>query len=144
MILERTNHAGFIGSLFLRNEQGVTLKSSVVRGTFLWILWAAEAFLAAIVAAITPRERASAPFCEDCGYWCEMQPDLLVLPGAAATPLVDAVRDNNPSRITALRESPPADDGSGLVGADPPCLPRVATRASPISRTGSPRATRRR
>src|SRR6185312_14543370 len=34
----KTGHSGFIGSLIIRNEQGVRLKNSPVSGMFLWIL----------------------------------------------------------------------------------------------------------
>jgi hypothetical protein len=117
MLVRKTGHSGFVGSLFLRSAQGVRMKSTVISGTFLWILWGAEALLVAVMASTIPRARAIEPFCEDCGYWCEKQPDLLVMPGVSSAELVEAVREDNPSRIAALRVNPPADDGSGLVGA---------------------------
>ena len=40
MLAKRTRRSGFLGSLVLRNEQGVKLKSTVVSGMFLWFLWA--------------------------------------------------------------------------------------------------------
>jgi hypothetical protein len=115
MLVQQTQHSGFLGSLFLRNAQGVRLKSSVVTGTMLWILWAGEALLAAAMAAGIPMDRAAAPFCEECGYWCEKQPDLVALPAASAESLLQAVEENNPSRLAALRATPPIDTGSGLV-----------------------------
>ena len=77
----------------------------------------------AIIASVTPRRAAKKPFCEDCGYWCVNQPDLFALPAAAAAPLVEAIQENNPSRIAALRASPLVNDGSGLVGATLHCCP---------------------
>jgi hypothetical protein len=123
ILAQRTQHSGFLGSLILRNEQGVRLKSNLVSGTLLWILWGGEALLVAIIASVTPAERAKKPFCEDCGYWCVDQPDLFALPAAAAAPLVEAVQENNPARIEALRASPLVNDGSGLVGATLHCCP---------------------
>jgi hypothetical protein len=112
----KTGHSGFIGSLILRNEQGVRLKNSPVSGTFLWILWGAEAFLVAAVAAALPASRAGQPFCEECGYWCVKQPDLFTLPGVSAAPLAEAIREDNPARVMELRASPPPYDQTGLVG----------------------------
>ena len=45
------------------------------------------------------------------------EPDLFALPGAAAASLVEAVRENDHSRIATLRTSPVVDNGSGSVGA---------------------------
>jgi hypothetical protein len=112
----KTGHSGFLGSLLLRNEQGVRLRSSVVTGTFLWILWGAEALIAAVMASVIPAGRAAEPFCEDCGYWCAKEPDLFVLPAASTGPLVEAIREDNPARVTALRANPPPDNGLGLAG----------------------------
>jgi hypothetical protein len=112
----KTGHSGFIGSLILRNEQGVRLKNSQVSGTFLWILWGAEAFLVAAVAAALPASRAGQPFCEDCGYWCTKQPDLFTLPGVSAAPLAEAIREDNSSRVMELRANPPPYDQTGVVG----------------------------
>jgi hypothetical protein len=117
ILVPKTGHSGFLGSLFLRNEQGVRLKSTQVTGTFLWILWGAEALAVAAIAAVIPASSASAPFCEECGYWCQKQPDLLSLPAAAAAPLVEAVREDNPSRIEELRSAPRVADASGIVTA---------------------------
>jgi hypothetical protein len=112
----KTGHSGFIGSLILRNEQGVRLKNSPVSGTFLWILWGFEALLVAAVAAALPASRASQPFCEECGFWCAKQPDLFTLPGVSAAPLAEAIREDNPSRVMELRANPPPYDQTGLVG----------------------------
>jgi hypothetical protein len=115
LLAKMTGHSGFLGSLFLRNEQGVMLKSTKVTGFLLWLLWGGEALLAAVAASAIPTLRASQPFCEDCGYWCVTQSDLLSLPAASADSLVQAVVEDNPSRIAALRANPPADQSPGVV-----------------------------
>ena len=74
MLVQKTQHSGFLGSLFLRNAQGVRIKNIEVTGTFLWILWGVEALAVAAFAAAFPVDRAAAPFCEDCGYWCASSP----------------------------------------------------------------------
>jgi hypothetical protein len=112
----KTGHSGFIGSLVLRNEQGVRLKNAPVSGLFLWILWGFEALLVAGAAAALPSSRAAEPFCEECGDWCAKQPDLFALPGASAGPLVQAIREDNASRVAELRADPPPADQTGLVG----------------------------
>jgi hypothetical protein len=132
-LVASTGHKGFLGSLFLRNEQGVMLKSLKVTGIFLWLLWGFEALLAAVPGAMIPAQRASEPFCEDCGYWCAMEPDLFTLPAASAAALVEAVRDNNPSRIAELRANPPADDGSGLAGVSLRACPNCDQSFADIS-----------
>jgi hypothetical protein len=112
----RTGRTGFVGSLFLRNEQGVMLRRTRASGLFLWFLWGVEAFAAAVAAAAIASTRAARPFCEDCGFWCEKQPDLFTLPGIAAAPLVAAVRADDAARVAELRVDPPPDDGTGRVG----------------------------
>jgi hypothetical protein len=115
VIAQKTQHPGFLGSLFWRNEQGVMIKSSRVTGTFLWILWGGEVLAVAAIASYLAAERAGRPFCEDCGYWCEIHSALLTLGGSSGAPLVEAIREDNPSRIPALRAAPWVDDGSGTV-----------------------------
>ena len=85
-------------------------------GAPLWFLWGFEALIAAITAAAVPASIAGRPFCEECGYWCDQQPELFTLPAASAAPLVQAVREDNPSRVAELRANPPPYDKSGLVG----------------------------
>ncbi len=116
MLVQMTGHSGFVGSLLLRNQQGIVIKRAPVTGIFLWIIWGVEALFVALMAATWPAGVASRPFCEECGYWCEKQPDLFTLPGASAAPLVQAIRDDNPSRVAELRANPPPYDQSGLVG----------------------------
>jgi hypothetical protein len=116
MLVQATGHSGFLGSLFLRNQQGIVIKRAPVTGIFLWIIWGAEALFVVLTAAALPRATASRPFCEECGYWCEKKPDLFTLPGASAAPLVQAIRDDNASRVAELRANPPPYDESGLVG----------------------------
>jgi hypothetical protein len=115
MLVMKTGHSGFVGSLVLRNQHGVMLKDAPVTGTFLWILWGGEALLVAIMAAMLPAIYASQPFCEECGYWCEKQANLLTLPAARGVPLVEAVGQDNPSRAAELRANPPPYDQSGMV-----------------------------
>ncbi len=83
------------------------------------------------MAASVPASVASRPFCEECGYWCVGKPELFTLPAVLAEPLVQAVRDDNPSRVAELRANPPPYDKSGLVGvalhACPGCDLRFAT-----------------
>jgi hypothetical protein len=134
MLVQQTQHSGFLGSLFLRNAQGVTIKHSVVTGTMLWILWAGEALLAAAMAAGIPWDRAAAPFCEECGYWCENQPDLLALPASSAESLIQAVQENNPSRLAALCASPPVDTGTGLVTVTLHACPNCDQSFADVSR----------
>jgi hypothetical protein len=117
ILAQETQHSGFVGSLFLRNRQGITIKSSAVTGTMLWIVWAAEALLVAIIASVIAAERAARPFCEDCGYWCEKHADLFAIPATAADSLVQAVRESDHSQIARLRSSPLPDSGSSTVGA---------------------------
>jgi hypothetical protein len=116
MLRRMTGHSGFLGSLFLRNQQGITIKRMPLTGILLWILWGAEALVVVVMAAVVPVAVASRPFCEECGYWSDKQPDLFTLPGASAAPLVQAIRDDNPSRVAELRANPPPYDESGLVG----------------------------
>jgi hypothetical protein len=115
VIARHTQHSGFVGSLIWRNEQGVMIKNSAVTGVFLWILWGGEALAVAVIASMMAAGRAAAPFCEDCGYWCDSHPDLLTLGGSAGAPLVEALRNDSPSQIHALRAAPWVDDGSGSV-----------------------------
>jgi hypothetical protein len=117
ILADETHHSGFIGSLFLRNQQGVTLKGNVVTGTLLWILWAGEALLVAVIASAMASARAGEPFCEDCGYWCEKQANVFALPAGVAAPLVQAVQENDHAHIAHLRTSTVADGGPGTVGA---------------------------
>lgn len=117
ILAQETQHSGFIGSLFLRNQQGITIKGSAVTGTMLWIVWAAEALLVAIIASVIAAARAGEPFCEECGYWCERHPDLFAIPATAADALVQAVRESDHSHITRLRTGPLPDNGAGTVGA---------------------------
>ncbi len=134
LLVQQTNHSGFIGSLFVRNAQGVTIKGNVVTGTMLWILWGGEALLVAGMAAGIPMERAAAPFCEECGYWCVKQPDLFALPAASAESLIQAVRENNPVRIAALRATPPNNSGASTVGATLHACPGCDQSFADVSR----------
>jgi hypothetical protein len=116
MLRQMTGHSGFLGSLFRRNQQGLLIKGAPVTGTFLWIIWGAEALVVVLMAAVVPVAVASRPFCEECGYWCEKRPELFTLPGVSAAPLVQAIREDNPARVAELRANPPPYDAAGLVG----------------------------
>jgi hypothetical protein len=116
LLVRETGHSGFLGSLILRNQQGIQIKSRRESGIVLWIIWGVEAIIAALGAMEIPTRRAAAPFCEDCGAWCEKQPDLFTLPAASAVPLIEAIRADDPARVAELRADPPPYDESGLVG----------------------------
>ena len=53
MLVRKTGHSGFLGSLVLRNQQGIWSRATVT-GTFLWILWGVEALIVAVMAAVSP------------------------------------------------------------------------------------------
>jgi hypothetical protein len=114
-LVRMTGHSGFIGSLFLRSELGFTIKGRHESGTFVWVLWGFEAFIAALVAAIAPASVASRAYCEDCGYWCDKATDLITLPAAIADPMVLALREDNPALVAELRSNPPPYDESGFL-----------------------------
>ena len=63
----------------------------------------------AVASAEIASIRALRLFCDDCREWCAREPNAIVLPGAATTPLVEAIVADDPSRIAALRDHP-ADD----------------------------------
>ncbi len=115
LLAMRTGHAGFIGSLFLRNEQGFTIKGQHHTGTFVWVLWGFEALIAALVAASVPGAVASRAYCEDCGYWCDKPTDLITLPAAVSEDMLQALREDHPARVAELRSNPPPFDESGFL-----------------------------
>lgn len=115
LLAMRTGHSGFIGSMFLRNEQGFTIKGQHHSGTFVWIMWGFEALIASLVAASVPTAIASRPYCEDCGYWCDKPTDLVTLPAATSEAMLQALRDDNPGRVAELRTNPPPFDESGFL-----------------------------
>ncbi|HEV3168191.1 MAG TPA: hypothetical protein VGZ22_29575, partial [Isosphaeraceae bacterium] len=106
VLSEHTGHKGLAGSMLLRNEQGVYIKSSKVTGGFLWFLWALEALFVAIAAAAMAHSRAAEPYCEDCTSWCPEGPYLLRMPLSAAEPLMAALREDRVSEVDALRAQP--------------------------------------
>ncbi len=115
LLAMRTGHSGFIGSMFLRNEQGFTIKGRHESGTFVWIMWGFESLIAGLVAASVPTAIASRPYCEDCGYWCDRPTDLVTLPAAVSEPLLQALRDDHPARVAELRSNPPPFDETGFL-----------------------------
>lgn len=58
-----------------------------------------EAFLVGIIVAIVPASRAAAPFCKDCGSWCDKQPDLFTLPGVSDARLAESILEGNASGV---------------------------------------------
>ncbi len=116
LLEERTGYSGFLGSLWLRNEQGVQIKRMPVTGNWLWGLWGFEALVVAFAASTIPAGRASEPFCEDCGYWCAKEPDAFTLPAGLSAPLAEAIREDKAARVGELRTDPPDFDTTGAVG----------------------------
>ncbi|MHB1557518.1 MAG: hypothetical protein ACYC61_08565 [Isosphaeraceae bacterium] len=115
LLAMRTGHSGFIGSLFLRNEQGFTIKGRHETGTFVWVLWGFEALIAALVAASVPGAIASRAYCEDCGYWCDKPTDRITMPAAASEAMLQALREDHPARVAELLSNPPPLDESGFL-----------------------------
>jgi hypothetical protein len=115
-LVEKSGRSGFLGFMQLRNESGITLRRMPISGIFLWLLWGGEALFAAYLARTMATERASQPFCEDCGYWCNPEADLFTLPSPASEPIADAVQGDLPERIDEIRRHPPEDTGPGRVG----------------------------
>lgn len=102
----KTGHRGFVGSMLLRNQVGVTLKSASLTGWGLWILWGFEAAMVAAVAATMAHARASEPFCEDCGRWCAKTRAPIELGGESAGALGDAVRASDHGQAAQLLDQP--------------------------------------
>jgi hypothetical protein len=115
-LLQKTGHSGLIGSILLRSEQGVKIKSATLTGWGLWTLWGFEALVVAFMAAAMSHARASEPFCEDCGDWCHKQTAPLVFPGEAAGALAEAVRSDDLASVANLRDHPPETTGLTFAG----------------------------
>ena len=105
-LIQKTGHRGFLGSMMLRAEQGVRIKSANLTGWGLWGLWGFEALMVAGVASSMARGRAAVPFCEDCGAWCSQASSPLILAGESAPGLVEAVRTDDSRSATDLVELP--------------------------------------
>ncbi len=132
-LVMRTGSSGLLGTLKLRNELGVQVKGAHVTGWFLWLLWGAEALLVAGTGAAMASAAASKPYCEDCGYWCHFQPDLLVLPGVLSEPLVKAVSEDNLEETKAVINKIEVNDGTGLVGVSLHSCPHCEQSFADIS-----------
>ncbi len=109
----RTGYSGFIGSLILRGEDGVRIKSMNLTGIGVYILWSVEAIVVGCVAASMAAARAGQPFCEDCGYWCEKQDNVLALLPDASTELAEVMKEDRPQAMAALRSKAANDMGAG-------------------------------
>ncbi len=116
-LVDRTGYPGPIGSLLLRSEAGVQIKSAKLTGWGLWILWGVEALFVAFAAAMMAQGRASKPFCDDCNEWCVEKPGgFAALPGEASRPLADAVVSDQPMQVSALLKNPPEMVGTTYSG----------------------------
>lgn len=105
----QTRRHGFLATMQLRNEMGVTLKSSKVTGTGLWVLWGIEALAVAGLAGVISRQQAALPFCEECHAWCnEQKSPGGIMPGSLAEPLAEAIRVDDPAGLMRLKDREPA------------------------------------
>lgn len=111
-LAQQTGHGGFVGSMILRNEIGTTIKRAKVTGWFLWGVWGVEALIVAVIACLAASVAASQTFCEDCDSWCE-EHVLFSIPADQVAELVDAIRDNFPSAVAAVRAKVVPDTGQG-------------------------------
>ncbi len=103
VLLRATGHSGFLGTMMLRNEQGVMIKNSTVNGGGLWALWGFEALLVAGAAGAIAGSRAGQPYCEDCHAWHVKSAEVLTVGGGHAEGLVQALRDDAPDRLDGFR-----------------------------------------
>jgi|GEM_PF-5160017 len=115
-LVMRTGSSGLLGSMKFRNEIGVHLKRTLVTGTVLWGLWAVEALIVATTAWGLAAKAAGKPYCEDCGYWCLHQPDVLVLPVDQGQLLLSALREDNSELARSAIDQSSTDEGTGHVG----------------------------
>ena len=106
-LVSKTGHEGFVGSMFLRAEQGYTHQEHAdFRNWGTWILWSLEALAVVWVAASMARTRASATFCEDCGHWCAKSAMPITVAGESAPELAEAVRDDDLHRAAQVLAAP--------------------------------------
>ena len=114
VLVPKTGHGGFLGTMILRNEIGVTIKRHKTSGAILWALWGFEALLVAGVSGLVAASTAAEPYCEDCGLWCEDRDDVLAVKGTHADALAEAVLANDVARVAELRAEPMGSpDASG-------------------------------
>ena len=106
VLLENTGHQGFLGSMMLRAQQGVQIKSANLTGWGLWILWGFEALMVAGVATSMAYKRAAVPYCEDCSAWCSQTISPVILAGESAEALAEAVRADDHQGMAALIDQP--------------------------------------
>ncbi len=137
ILAANTGQKGLLGFLMMRCEEGIFIKGHKVTGWVLWLLWAGEAGFVAIAACSMASGRAAAPFCEDCGYWCVDEPDLIILPSPAAEPLSQALQGDNPSAVEETRRHPPepTSDARAVVSlsACPSCDQAFAKLSSHVT-----------
>ena len=114
VLLEKTGHRGFVGSMLLRAEQGVRLKNANLTGWGMWILWGFEALMVSVVASSMAHGRATTPFCEDCSAWCSKTMSPVVLAGESTGKFAEAVRVDDHQGIAHLIDQPTDPDSIEL------------------------------
>ena len=114
VLLDNTGHGGFVGSMMLRAQQGVEIKSAHVTGVGMWILWGIEALMVAGVATSMAYKRASIPYCEDCSAWCEKTMSPVVLAGESTDAFAEALRADDHQGIAALIDQPIDQEALGV------------------------------
>ncbi len=111
-------HGGFVGSMMLRNEQGVTIKHTTVSGGFLWALWGGEALMVAGFAGSMASGQASSPYCEDCQAWCAESKGVSHFAAGHADQLITAIQADDLAGVNALRTTEPEVDLPGATAID--------------------------
>ncbi len=114
------------------------MNGSTINGTFLWLLWGAEALAVAGFAAICGLKAATEPFCEDCQQWFKKPRTTLWFPKDQIKPLTAAVNSNDPKQLAAMLPPPEFDAARGsATTALHECIGCGQTLADVISRTPS-------
>jgi hypothetical protein len=115
VVFLQTGHHGFLGTMMMRAQAGVQIKSMDLTGTGVWILWGLEALLVAFTTASMASSRAGEPYCEDCRLWHTKRPNVLSLDGGHVQALSSALQTDDHARIPELRAKPPETPGDGQV-----------------------------
>ena len=114
VLLEKTGHPGFVGSMFFRAKQGVRIKNANLTGWGMWILWGFEALMVSVVASTMAYGRATSPFCEDCSAWCSKSTSPLILAGESSAEFAEAVLVDDQQGIARLIDQPTDPDALDL------------------------------